>query len=118
MCVCVNIMQRATPTHPHDFIMKDEEARKSSVDVMNEHEDEIKKEIDVKALPFRMLLSYADGVDWLLMVLGTFGSVVHGMAQPVGYLLLGKALNAFGNNLGDNDETVKALKKVRTASYL
>ncbi|KAJ0034800.1 hypothetical protein Pint_25350 [Pistacia integerrima] len=105
-------MQRATPTHPHDFIMQDEEPRKSSVDVMDKDEDAIKKKIVVKALPFRKLLSYADGVDWLLMVLGTFGSVVHGMALPIGYLLLGKALDAFGNNLGDKVETVKALKKV------
>ncbi|XP_031284354.1 ABC transporter B family member 19-like [Pistacia vera] len=79
---------------------------------MDKDEDAIKKKIVVKALPFRKLLSYADGVDWLLMVLGTFGSVVHGMALPIGYLLLGKALDAFGNNLGDKVETVKALKKV------
>ncbi|KAJ0093662.1 hypothetical protein Patl1_25922 [Pistacia atlantica] len=91
---------------------KTREPRKSSVDVMDKDEEAIKKKIVVKALPFRKLLSYADGVDWLLMVLGTFGSVVHGMALPIGYLLLGKALDAFGNNLGDKGETVKALKKV------
>ncbi|KAE8691468.1 hypothetical protein F3Y22_tig00110890pilonHSYRG01513 [Hibiscus syriacus] len=46
------------------------------------------------------------------MALGTLGSIIHGMAQPVGYLFLGKALNAFGDNLGDNHVTVKALEKV------
>ncbi|KAE8652326.1 hypothetical protein Csa_022314 [Cucumis sativus] len=40
------------------------------------------------------------------MGLGTFGSLLHGMAQPIGYLLLGKALNAFGNNITDLDAMV------------
>ncbi|XP_058106392.1 ABC transporter B family member 10-like [Magnolia sinica] len=63
-------------------------------------------------IPFSKLLSYADGVDWILMVMGTVGSIIHGMAQPIGYLLLGKALNAFGNNINDRDAMVKALYKV------
>ncbi|KAK8698726.1 hypothetical protein V6N13_114835 [Hibiscus sabdariffa] len=86
------------------------------------HVDEKQKEVDGeektigeaanKVLPFYMLLSYADTLDWTLMALGTLGSIIHGMAQPVGYLLLGKALNAFGDNLGDKNGTVKALEKV------
>jgi ATP-binding cassette, subfamily B (MDR/TAP), member 1 len=71
-------------------------------------DDEIKKNV-VRALPFFKLLSYADYVDWILMGLGTLGSIVHGMALPVGYLLLGKALNAFGNNTNDIDDMVPAL---------
>ena len=70
-----------------------------------------KKEED-EALPFHKLLSYADGLDWVLMALGTLGCVVHGMAQPVGYLLLGKALNAYGNNINDTKAMVHALYKV------
>lgn len=46
------------------------------------------------------------------MALGTLGSVVHGMAQPIGYLLLGKALDAFGNNIDDLDAMVDALYEV------
>lgn len=76
------------------------------------HGDEQKKNV-VRALPFFKLLSYADLVDWILMGLGALGSVVHGMALPIGYLLLGKALNAFGNNIDDTDAMVRALKKVR-----
>ncbi|KAL5568080.1 hypothetical protein UlMin_024655 [Ulmus minor] len=78
-----------------------------------EGEKEKKKESnEVKALPFHKLLSYADALDWILMVLGTLGSVVHGMAQPVGYLLLGKALNAFGDNIHDIPAMVSALRKI------
>lgn len=79
----------------------------------DEH-DEMRKNV-VRALPFFKLLSYADFVDWILMGLGTLGSIVHGMALPVGYLLLGKALNAFGNNIHDTNAMVHALKKVPIA---
>lgn len=75
-------------------------------------DDENKKKEEVKSLAFLKLLSYADMVDWILMGLGSVGSIVHGMALPVGYLLLGKALDAFGNNIEDIDAMVKALKKV------
>ncbi|KAM7504957.1 hypothetical protein LguiB_003861 [Lonicera macranthoides] len=75
-------------------------------------EEDPETEVEAQALPFYKLLSYADGLDWVLMVLGTVGSIVHGLAQPVGYLLLGRALNAFGNNMGNIDNMVKALYKV------
>ncbi|XP_074566675.1 ABC transporter B family member 10-like [Curcuma longa] len=71
-----------------------------------------KKTVQSKPVSFGRLLSYADMVDWVLMGLGTVGSVVHGMAQPIGYLLLGKALEAFGSNIGDQEATVRALEKV------
>ncbi|WOL05032.1 ABC transporter B family member 10-like [Canna indica] len=67
---------------------------------------------EAKPLPFHRLLSYADMADWVLMGLGTMGSIVHGMAQPIGYLLLGKALEAFGNNIDDQRAMVKALQQV------
>ncbi|KAH0978630.1 hypothetical protein GBA52_005807 [Prunus armeniaca] len=77
-------------------------------------EDEKSKEemTRVETLGFNELLSYADALDWSLMVLGTLGSIVHGMAFPVGYLLLGKALDAFGNNINDTVAMVKSLNQV------
>lgn len=69
-------------------------------------------ELQLKPVTFGRLLSYADTVDWVLMGLGTVGSVVHGMAQPIGYLLLGKALEAFGTNIGNQEAMVRALEKV------
>lgn len=73
--------------------------------------DETKKTTS-ETLPFHKLLSEADALDWTLMALGTLGSIVHGLAQPVGYYLLGKALDAFGNNIDDTAAMVRALKKV------
>ncbi|TYH33582.1 hypothetical protein ES332_D13G069200v1 [Gossypium tomentosum] len=84
----------------HELMHVQEETKEVNVETVNE------------ALPFYMLFSYADTLDWTIMALGTFGSIIHGMAQPVGYLLLGKALNAFVDNTVDIDAMVKALKKV------
>ncbi|KAK7353484.1 hypothetical protein VNO80_18932 [Phaseolus coccineus] len=80
------------------------------VDSVGDDEPEKKKEVET--LSFFKLLSYADLVDWILMGLGSVGSIVHGMALPVGYLLLGKALDGYGNNIQDIDAMVKALKKI------
>ncbi|KAI3508069.1 hypothetical protein L1887_23069 [Cichorium endivia] len=46
------------------------------------------------------------------MALASLGSIIHGLAQPLGYLLLGKAIDAFGTNIHDDANMVKALKKV------
>ncbi|OIT02079.1 PREDICTED: ABC transporter B family member 19-like [Nicotiana attenuata] len=77
-----------------------------------EDEDDTIKKARSETLPFHKLLSEADALDWTLMALGTLGSIVHGLAQPVGYFLLGKALDAFGNNIDDTAAMVRALKKV------
>ncbi|KAL9337161.1 hypothetical protein Peur_068930 [Populus x canadensis] len=99
---------------PQDLVIEVEENKSSKdinvVDIENEKKKD--KKIINKPLPFHKLLSYADAVDWLLMALGTLGSIIHGTAQPIGYLLLGKALNAFGSNIGDDAAMVKALDKV------
>ncbi|KAL6006675.1 hypothetical protein ACLOJK_032168 [Asimina triloba] len=66
----------------------------------------------VQPISFGKLLSYAEGLDWVLMGMGTFGSVVHGLAQPMGYLFLGKALNGYGNHVGDKIATINAIRQV------
>ncbi|OVA09398.1 ABC transporter [Macleaya cordata] len=96
----------ATPIHQHPMHSEEDESN------INDEIKELKSKSTNKPLPFHKLLSYADAFDWTLMALGTLGSVVHGMAQPIGYLLLGKALNAFGDNINDTDAMVKALYKV------
>lgn len=80
--------------------------------------EEKKDEAVAKALPFYKLLSYADGWDWTLMALGTLGAIVHGMAQPIGYLLLGKALDAYGSNIGDTRAMAAAIYKVLLSNFI
>ncbi|KAK9070544.1 hypothetical protein SSX86_010946 [Deinandra increscens subsp. villosa] len=75
-------------------------------------DDNEKVVLNDQPLSFFKLLSYADALDYTLMAFASLGSVIHGLAQPLGYLLLGKAINAFGNNINDDVAMVKALKKV------
>ncbi|KAK9293108.1 hypothetical protein L1049_021094 [Liquidambar formosana] len=97
------------PKHEEPLQIEEEEDQENR-DVIDDNENE--KKIIPKALPFHKLLTYADAMDWTLMALGTLGSIVHGMAQPIGYMLLGKALNAYGSNIHNEDAMVKALDKV------
>ncbi|KAM0876030.1 hypothetical protein ACQ4PT_036431 [Festuca glaucescens] len=61
--------------------------------------------------PFFGLLCYADALDWLLMVAGTIGSLMHGMAPAMSYYILGKAVDMFGNNIGNREAVVHELSK-------
>uniref|UniRef100_A0A453NH60 Uncharacterized protein n=2 Tax=Aegilops tauschii subsp. strangulata TaxID=200361 RepID=A0A453NH60_AEGTS len=62
--------------------------------------------------PFFCLLCYADALDWLLMVSGTIGSFVHGMAPAMSYYILGKAVDMFGDNIGNREAIVHQLTKL------
>jgi ATP-binding cassette subfamily B (MDR/TAP) protein 1 len=66
--------------------------------------------------PFFGLLCYADALDWLLMVAGTIGSLMHGMAPAMSYYILGKAVDMFGNNIGNREAIVHELSKVNVLS--
>lgn len=47
------------------------------------------------AVPFVKLFVYADGLDWILMSLGSLAAVVHGAALPFFLLYVGKIINLF-----------------------
>ncbi|XAR71240.1 Xenobiotic-transporting ATPase [Bertholletia excelsa] len=54
-----------------------------------------------QTLPFYHLFSFADKYDWLLMVSGSLGAIVHGSSMPVFFLLFGQMVNGFGMNQSD-----------------
>lgn len=101
-----------------DAMHVDEDNDRKQAGAEDTTKDHLNSDPQTATLPFRQLLSCADAFDWIMMFFGTLGSIIHGLAQPIGYLLLGKALDAYGNNIGDNDAMVKALKKVNPSSYL
>ncbi|KAL0424341.1 UNVERIFIED_CONTAM: ABC transporter B family member 19 [Sesamum radiatum] len=61
-------------------------------------ESEKKKE---QSLPFYQLFSFADKYDYLLMISGSIGAVIHGSSMPVFFLLFGEMVNGFGKNQMD-----------------
>ena len=75
-------------------------------------EAEKKKE---QSLPFYQLFSFADKYDWVLMISGSIGAIIHGSSMPVFFLLFGEMVNGFGKNQSDlkkmTDEVSKVKKK-------
>lgn len=106
-------MVHLVPTPQGSMEIEEGDGQKDK-EVMEEEDN--KKVVQETTLPFYKLLSYADWLDWIMMGLGTFGSVIHGMAQPVGYYLLGRALNGYGSNIGNNQAIVHALKQVSSSN--
>ncbi|KAF3965905.1 hypothetical protein CMV_009956 [Castanea mollissima] len=61
-------------------------------------EAEKKKE---QSLPFYQLFSFADKYDWMLMIAGSLGAIIHGSSMPFFFLLFGEMVNGFGKNQSD-----------------
>ncbi|KAL3844648.1 hypothetical protein ACJIZ3_002051 [Penstemon smallii] len=61
-------------------------------------EAEKKKE---QSLPFYELFTFADKYDYVLMICGSLGAIVHGSSMPVFFLLFGQMVNGFGKNQMD-----------------
>jgi hypothetical protein len=58
------------------------------------------------------LFAYADSFDYLLLLIGTLGAVVHGAALPVFFVIFSKLLNGFGSNINSPDQTNAVVGKV------
>jgi hypothetical protein len=58
------------------------------------------------------LFAYADSFDWLLILVGTVGAVVHGAALPVFFVIFSKLLNGFGSNINSPNQTNTVVGKV------
>ncbi|KAF2316256.1 hypothetical protein GH714_041597 [Hevea brasiliensis] len=54
-----------------------------------------------QSLPFYHLFSFADKYDWLLMISGSLGAIIHGSSMPFFFLLFGEMVNGFGKNQSD-----------------
>ncbi|CAK9201386.1 unnamed protein product [Sphagnum troendelagicum] len=82
-----------------------------------EEEGDQKKKSKVPArgaqvAPYFKLFSFADPLDYLLMILGTIGSIGNGMTLPIMTLILGGLINAFGDNQNDNQQVIHAVSKM------
>jgi hypothetical protein len=91
---------------------------KSVSDSSEEDKQHQKKKSKVPVVSYFKLFSFADPLDYLLMMLGTIGSIGNGMTLPIMTLILGGLINAFGDNQNDNQQVIHAVSKVRTKDYL
>lgn len=86
---------------------KEEEEVKKTAKKDEEHEK-------TKTVPFYKLFAFADSFDFLLMILGTLGSIGNGLGFPLMTLLFGDLIDAFGQNQTNTDVTAKVSKVNQT----
>ncbi|CAM6099091.1 unnamed protein product [Calypogeia fissa] len=72
---------------------EDHEAKDSTLDLERKKKDEA-----IQTVSLRKLFEFADGIDVLLMIVGSIGAIGAGVAQPLMTLLFGELINAFGQN--------------------
>uniref|UniRef100_A0ACD5Z6A4 Uncharacterized protein n=1 Tax=Avena sativa TaxID=4498 RepID=A0ACD5Z6A4_AVESA len=89
-----------------------ESSKPSSKDNKNTSSSVLETVVLDEPFLFFSLLCYADALDWLLMVAGTIGSFLHGMAPAMSYYILGKAVDMFGDNIGNREAIVHELTKL------
>ncbi|ESQ39344.1 hypothetical protein EUTSA_v10001285mg [Eutrema salsugineum] len=63
-----------------------------------------------KTVPFYKLFAFADSLDFLLMILGTLGSIGNGLGFPIMTVLFGDLVDAFGQNQANSNVTDKVSK--------
>ncbi|MCO5556388.1 hypothetical protein L7F22_009937 [Adiantum nelumboides] len=73
----------------------------------------------VQSIPFYKLFSYADSLDWFLMLIGALGAAVHGAAVPVFFIFFGKLIDTLGSPIVNlNDLSHEAAKYSLDFVYL
>ena len=77
-------------------------------------EAEKKKE---QSLPFYQLFTFADKYDYLLMISGSLGAIIHGSSMPVFFLLFGEMVNGFGKNQSDLTKMTHEVAKVHFSPF-
>lgn len=61
---------------------------------------------------FRELFRFADGLDYVLMGIGTVGAIVHGSSLPLFLRFFADLVNSFGSNANDVDKMTQEVLKV------
>lgn len=67
---------------------------------------------DVPAVGFGELFRFADGLDYVLMGIGSLGALVHGCSLPLFLRFFADLVNSFGSNANDMDKMMQEVLKV------
>eukprot|EP00268_Persea_americana_P027417 TRINITY_DN267_c0_g1_i2.p1 TRINITY_DN267_c0_g1~~TRINITY_DN267_c0_g1_i2.p1 ORF type:complete len:1421 (+),score=262.46 TRINITY_DN267_c0_g1_i2:374-4264(+) len=60
---------------------------------------------------FGELFRFADGLDYLLMTVGTIGAIVHGCSLPIFLRFFADLVNSFGSNASNQDKMMQEVLK-------
>lgn len=84
----------------------------SSAAVTSNGGGEKKEKESVPSVGFGELFRFADGLDYVLMGIGTVGAVVHGCSLPLFLRFFADLVNSFGSNANDVDKMTQEVVKV------
>lgn len=76
------------------------------------------KKKEQQTLPFYQLFSFADKLDYILMIIGSIGAIIHGSSMPCFFLLFGQMVNGFGKNQTDLTTMTHEVSKVSISLLL
>ncbi|CAI8602482.1 unnamed protein product [Vicia faba] len=66
---------------------------------------------NVPSVGFGELFRFADGLDYILMTIGTLGAIVHGCSLPLFLRFFADLVNSFGSNADDLDKMTQEVVK-------
>lgn len=67
----------------------------------------------VTAVGFGQLFRFADGLDYVLMAIGSVGALVHGCSLPLFLRFFADLVNSFGSYANDVDKMMQEVLKVK-----
>ena len=66
----------------------------------------------VPSVGFGQVFRFADGLDYVLMGIGSVGAIVHGCSLPIFLRFFADLVNSFGANANDMDKMMQEVLKV------
>lgn len=77
-------------------------------------ETEEPKKAEIRGVAFKELFRFADGLDYVLMGIGSVGAFVHGCSLPLFLRFFADLVNSFGSNSNNVDKMMQEVLKVLT----
>ncbi|GFY93311.1 ATP binding cassette subfamily B1 [Actinidia rufa] len=84
---------------------------RSEMEVKNHGGDGEKPDSASLSAGFFEIFRFSDGLDWVLMVIGTIGAVVHGSSLPLFLRFFADLVNSFGSNANNMDKMTQEVVK-------
>ncbi|KAK7345516.1 hypothetical protein VNO77_16120 [Canavalia gladiata] len=103
-----------TPTTLETREMEEQEAKKDGGGVSNGTSTCSTSGVKGESVPsvgFGELIRYADGLDYVLMTIGTVGAIVHGCSLPLFLRFFADLVNSFGSNANNLDKMTQEVVK-------
>ncbi|XP_004497537.1 ABC transporter B family member 1 [Cicer arietinum] len=88
-----------------------EQMEEASSEVPNKKSCDFSKQESVPSVGFGELFRFADGLDYILMTIGTLGAIVHGCSLPLFLRFFADLVNSFGSNANDLDKMTQEVVK-------